>query len=466
MTANNHIELWDKCRSIIRDNIPVEQYDTWFKDINSLKFENDILTLVVPTAFYAEQIEERYLKILAPAIRRVYGPSVQLFYHFYQVNGQPESQVVQKSEGPSNTIIEQQLKAPAANPFYAPYQGNIDSQLNPRYTFENYCGGESNKIVKSIAEAIANDPSNHTFNPLFIFGPVGVGKTHLMQAIGIRLKEKNPQSRVLYVNARLFSSQYTAAVARKNTNSFFYFYQSIDTLLIDDIQDLHDKPGTQNTFFHIFNHLHQNNKQIIMSSDRAPADMEGFEERMLSRFKWGMAAELSKPDIELRREVLAQKAARDGINLPLDVREYIAGNVTSSIRELEGVMVSLVGHAAMLNCPITLDLAKTVVGNTVKVVQQRPINFDLLAQEVGSYYNIQPDVLFTKSRKREISDARQILMYLAKKIAKLPIVDIGKLLQRTHATVNYACNIIEERMQSDFQLQADISNIQTAILAH
>lgn len=466
MTADNHIELWEKCLAIIRDNIPAEQFNTWFKDVSSFSYENDTLTLVVPTAFYAEQIEERYLKILAPAIRRVYSPSTQLFYHFYQVKGLPDTSVVQKSEAPSNTIIDQQLKAPAANPFQAPVQGNLDPQLNPRYTFENYCGGESNKIVKSIAEAIANDPTNHTFNPLFIFGPVGVGKTHLMQAIGIRLKEKNPQSRVLYVNARLFSSQYTAAVARKNTNSFFHFYQSIDTLLIDDIQDLHDKPGTQNTFFHIFNHLHQNNKQIIMSSDRPPAEMEGFEERMLSRFKWGMSAELSKPDLDLRRDVLAQKAARDGIELPWEVREYIAGNVTSSIRELEGVMVSLVGHSAMLGCPITLDLAKTIVGNTVKVVERRPINFDLLVQEVGTYYNIKPDVLFTKSRKREISDARQILMYLAKKIGKLPIVDIGKMLQRTHATVNYACNMIEERMQSDFQLQADISNIQTAIMSH
>lgn len=199
-----------------------------------------------------------------------------------------------------------------------------------------------------------------------------------------------------------------------------------------------------------------------MSSDRAPVDMEGFEDRLLSRFKWGMAAELQKPDLELRRSVLTQKAAQDGLDLPFDVKEYIAANVTTSIRDLEGIMVSLVAHATVLGQPINMDLAQQVVGNTVKV-SARPINFDILAQEVSSYYNLQPDVFFSKSRKREISDARQILMYLAKKIGKLPIVDIGKLLQRTHATVNYACNIIEERMQSDFQLQADIHNIQLAL---
>lgn len=462
MINNNHIELWDKCRAIIKDNIPAEQFNIWFKDVSSVKFEDDALVLYVPSSFYAEQIDERYMKLMRPVLQRVYGSNVKLYYQFFQVKDQPDTTVKQLSAKPSGTILDQQ-KAQPANPFNTPVQTNIDPQLNPRYTFENYCGGESNKIVKSIAEAIANDPTNHTFNPLFIFGPVGVGKTHLMQAIGIRLKEKNPRSRVLYVNARLFESQYTAAVARKSTNSFFHFYQSIDTLLIDDIQDLHNKPGTQNTFFHIFNHLHQNNKQIIMSSDRAPVDMEGFEERLLSRFKWGMAAELERPDLELRRSILSQKAAQDGLDLPFDVKEFIASNVTTNIRDLEGIMVSLVAHAAVLNCPINMNLAKSVVGHTVKV-SSRPVNFDRIAQEVGSYYNLSPDVLFTKSRKREISDARQVLMYLAKKIAKLPIVDIGKLLSRTHATVNYACNIVEERLQSDHQLQSDISSIQMAVM--
>lgn len=463
MIDNQHIDLWNKCCSIIRDAVPAEQYDTWFSPVSSMKYVDGVLTVLVPSPFFAEQLEMRFINVLGSALHQVYGPDVKLFYQFYQVGGEPTTKVNQLSANPSPTIIEQ-MEAPAPNPFQPPVKGTIDSQLNPKYTFENYCGGESNKIVKSIAEAIANDPSNHTFNPLFIFGPVGVGKTHLIQAIGIRLKEKNPQSRVLYVNARQFESQYTTAVARKTTNSFFHFYQSIDTLLVDDIQDLQNKPGTQNTFFHIFNHLHQNNKQIIMSSDRAPVDMEGFEDRLLSRFKWGMAAELQKPDLELRRSVLAQKAAQDGLDLPFDVKEFIASNVTTSIRDLEGIMVSLVAHAAVLNRPITLDLAREIVGNTVKV-SARPVNFDLLAQEVGTYYHLQPDVFFTKSRKREISDARQILMYLAKKIARLPIVDIGKLLQRTHATVNYACNIIEERMKSDFQLQTDINNIQAAVLA-
>ncbi len=463
MPENEHTQLWGKCLDLIRDNIPAEQFNAWFKDITSLKYENDTLVLLVPSAFFAEQLEQRFISILAAVLRRVYGPKVKLFYQYLQVQNQPETKVNQLSDNPSPQIVEQRTHAQAANPFTAAPTGDIDSQLNPRYSFRNYCGGESNKVVRSIAEAIANDPSNRTFNPLFIFGPVGVGKTHLMQAIGIGIKEKNPRQRVLYVTARLFESQYTTAVAKKMTNSFYRFYQSIDTLLIDDIQDLHNKPGTQNIFYHIFNHLHQNNKQIIMSSDRAPVDMEGFEDRLLSRFKWGMTAELQSPDIELRRDVLTQKAQQDGLELSKEVLDYISTTVTTSIRDLEGIMVSLVAHSTLLNCPITLDLAKSVISKTVKVVA-RPINFDLIAQEVSSYYNIEPKTLFSKTRKREVSDARQILMYLAKSVGKIPIVEIGKLLTRTHATVNYACNIIEERRQSDQQLQYDISHIQAAVL--
>ncbi len=321
----------------------------------------------------------------------------------------------------------------------------------------------SNKIARSIGMAIADNPSLKTFNPLFVFGPTGVGKTHLIQAIGIRVKERNPRARVLYVTARLFESQFTAASQNKHINDFFAFYQSIDTLIIDDIQDLAGKPKTQNTFFHIFNHLHQNQRQIILSSDCAPSQMEGMEARLLSRFKWGMSTQLDKPDLALRKDVLTQKAEQDGLSIPDEVLGYIAKNVTDSIRELEGVIVSLMAYATVLNQEITIDLARAVLANAVKI-NKRQVNFDAITQEVAAYYNIDPDVMFTKSRKREISDARQMVMYLAKKLAKMPLKAIGTRLSRTHATVLYACKNIEERLPIEKQLQEDVNKIEGALM--
>lgn len=459
-TTNNHIELWEQCRSYIRDIVEPVQFDTWFRDIRSIKFEDGKLELLVKSGYFADQLEERFLSVLKSGINKVYGKGVKLFYVFDTIKGDHSSEVKLKSTSPSPTIMAQS-NAQAANPFTASQDQVIDSQLNPRYTFENYCISESNKIAGSIGESIADNPSIKTFNPLFVFGSTGVGKTHLIQAIGIRIKEKTPQSRVLYVTARLFESQYTSAVAKGNTNSFFHFYQGIDTLIVDDVQDLRNKPGTQNTFFHIFNHLHQNNKQIIMSSDCAPAEMDGFEARLLSRFKWGMSVALEKPDIELRRNVLRQKAAQDGVELSDEIIEFIVSNVTDSIRELEGVIVSLVAHATVLNRDIDLSLAKMVIANAVKI-NRKKVNFEMIAQAVASHYNIDADLLFSKTRKREISDPRQVLMFLAKKIAKMSTTNIGTRLDRTHATVIYACKNIEERLPLEKKLSQDIQVIEAS----
>ena len=284
----------------------------------------------------------------------------------------------------------------------------------------------------------------------------------LIQAIGIRIKEHNPESRVLYVTARLFESQYTAAVSRSKINEFINFYQSIDTLIIDDIQDLIGKQKTQNTFFHIFNHLHQNQKQLILSSDCCPSQMEGMEARLLSRFKWGMTVELERPDFELRKGVLTQKAEQDGLAISEEVLNYIATNVTDSIRELEGIIVSLMAHATVLNQDITIDLARNVLANAIKV-NKRQINFEMITQEVCSHYQIDPDLIFTKTRKREISDARQMIMYLSKKLAKMPLTAIGTRLSRTHATVLHACNNIDERLAFEKQLQEDVRKIEETL---
>ena len=372
--------LWDKCLEIIRDTIPEEHYHYWFSPLSFESLKDNVLTISCPSEFFVEQLEDRYVRVLKSALDRVFGKGIRLIYNFPVVANDPTSKVSMDSAQPSAAV--KPGPGASANPFQDKYVEEINSQLNPEYTFENYCISESNKVAQSIGEAIANDPKLKTFNPLFIFGPCGVGKTHLIQAIGIRIKERDPRTRVLYITARLFQDQFSSATLRGKINEFIKFYQSIDTLIIDDIQELIGKEKTQRTFFHIFNHLKQNNKQLIMSSDCAPADMEGMEERLLSRFKSGMTARLDKPDYALRREVLLQKSRRDGINLPEDVVEFIVTNVTQSIREIEGVMVSLLAYATGLNCEIDINLARRVLANSVKL-NQRKTNFESITKDVS-----------------------------------------------------------------------------------
>lgn len=457
----NHIELWQRACEFLENNLQRQQYAAWFGQVHSLGFDGRNLKLQVPSRLYADYFETTFKDILNAAIKKVYGQGVLVTFCFNVVKDDPRSAVSERSADMSPVIIKNSMAA-AANPFIDERPKVFDSQLNPRYNFENYCSGESNVLARTVAESIANDPTNHTFNPLFVFGPTGVGKTHLIQAIGIRIKEQNPQARVLYVTARLFQSQYTAANAKGQINNFFHFYQGIDTLIVDDIQDLAGKGETQNTFFHIFNQLQLNNRQIIMSSDCAPSQMDGFESRLLGRFKWGMTTELFKPDAELRRNVLLKKAQQDGIEISEEIINYIADNVTDSIRDLEGVVVSLVAHATVLNCEINMSLAQTVVANAIRI-KRRQVNFEMVTQAVSSHFNIEADTLFTKSRKREISDARQIVMFLAKKLVGMSYKNIGTKLGRTHATVIYACNNIEERMPIDKDLRASIDTIKELI---
>ena len=458
---NENQHKWEECLNIIRDTIPAEQYTYWFSPLAFLKMEANKLTISTPSEFFAEQIEERFYRVFWPALKRVFGSDIKLEYSFPVVSGDPSSEVVMGSSHPSTAV--KPAQGATANPFKKNVE-EIDSQLNPVYTFENYCISESNKVAQSIGEAIANNPKLHTFNPLFVFGSCGVGKTHLIQAIGVRIKERDPRTRVLYVTARLFESQFTTAVWRGSINDFINFYQSIDCLIIDDIQDLIGKEKSQRTFFHIFNHLKQNNKQIILSSDCAPAMMEGMEERLLSRFNSGMTAKLEKPDYELRKAVLRMKASTNGLQLPEDVIELIAQNVTSSIRELEGVVVSLLAHATSLNMEINVDLARRVLANSVKL--NRPsLNFESITQQVSKYYGVDLKLLFSKSRKREISDARQIVMYLAKKHTKMPLKAIGLRLQRNHATVLYACRQIEDLLPIEKKLADDIAHIEEQLLS-
>lgn len=463
----NVAQQWNRCLDVIKANLPTEQYDVWFAPIVAVDFdqENNRVTLRVPSKFFVEQIEGRYITILSAALKKVFGDNVKLTYK-YNVVANDDTSAVEQNEDNSSIKLRQELKMikpRVANPFEREDQlEDIDPQLNPRYTFENYCCSMSNKLAVSIGQAIVEHPEVKTYNPLFVFGSTGVGKTHLLQAIGIKLKETNPRMRVLYVSSRVFESQFTTAIQQKKINDFINFYQSIDVLLLDDIQFLAGKPKTQNTFFHIFNHLHQHQRQLVMSSDCRPSDLDGMEPRLISRFKWGMTVELAKPDYDLRRRFLEMKAAQDGLDIGAEVLDYIATHVTDSVRELEGVMVSILAHATMLGQDITIDLARDIIGNTVKTTPKQ-LTFEYIAETVADYYNLPTDVLYGKSRKREISDARQLVMYLAKKEAQMSSTSIGAKLDRTHATVLHACIQIEQRMSIEKDFSREVQAITASL---
>lgn len=451
--ADDHISLWQKCLAYFSQHLAAEQYDKVFRVITSERFADGVVTINVPSPYFVELLEERYMSLIEQAFAKYYPPGTRLAYQYVQVAQQPDTTVKQLSSKPS---------AAAGDAFRRPAPNDISPNLNAVYTFDNYCPSDCNKVPLAIAHSIADNPSCKTFNPLFVFGSTGVGKTHLIQAIGLRLKEQHPEMRVLYVTARLFETQFTTATHAGKINDFFSFYQSIDTLIIDDVQDIAKKPSTQNTFFHIFNHLHQNQKQIIMSSDCAPADMAGFEERLLSRFKWGVAARLDKPDLQLRRQVLRLKSQQDGLELPDDIIEYLAQGVTDSVRELEGVTLSLITHAMALKRPINVELARMVMAQAVNP-KQRELTIDSVIEHVCEYYDLDPDTLITKVRRRPINDARQIVMYLTKRHTRLSLKTIGTQLRRDHSTVVHACKAIADRLAVEPKLQNDIRLIEQAM---
>mgnify|MGYP000151101008 CR=1 FL=1 len=460
MTANNS-ERWKKCQEIIKDNLgpdPVP-YETWFAPIVEESFINNVLTLRVPTNFYAEVLESRYLDLLRATLFRVYGKGIKLNYSYDIVKDVPESHVVTQVPHKSPAVQEM-------NPFVQQDRFSsvaLDSQLNPIYTFENYCESKSNKLAFTIANAIVRHPEKQTFNPMFIFGPTGVGKTHLIQAIGIGMKEENPDLRVLYLSARTFESQYTTAVRNNKVNDFINFYQSIDMLIMDDVQEFAGKTATQNTFFHIFNHLHQNGKQLILTSDRAPVLLQGMEERLITRFKWGMVAELEKPTVELRKDILRNKIRRDGLQFPPEVINYIAENVSDSVRDLEGIIISIMAHSTIYNREVDLELAQRIV-RKVSHTENKPVTVDNIIQAVCSHFGLDINAIHSKSRKRDVVQARQIAMYLAKNYTDFSTAKIGSLIGgKDHATVLHACKTITELKEVNKPFAAELDEIQATL---
>ena len=463
MIENNHIGLWNRCLAMIRDNVPETIFKTWFEPIVPLMYQNKALTIGVPSQFFYEYLEEKFADLLRVTLNKEIGEGTQLMYRVLidKTNGQTIDLVGTNRSGalPASTTITGGNIAP--NPMQAPAPQDLDPHLNPNYNFENFIKGSSNEFSRTVGETVAKNPAK-TFNPLFLYGPSGVGKTHLTNAIGTRIKELYPEKRVLYVSAHLFQVQYTDSVRTNHFNDFISFYQTIDVLIIDDIQEFAGVTKTQNTFFHIFNHLHQNGKQLILTSDRAPVMLQGMEERLLTRFKWGLVAELERPDKELRKNILRNKIHRDGLNIPENVISYIAENVNESVRELEGIINSLLAQSILFKREIDMDLAERIVRKAVRI-ENKPITIEEIVAKVCEHYKMDEAVLHTKSRKREIVQVRQVAMYLAKKHTDISTSKIGHLIgNRDHATVLHACKIVKDLAEVDKSLKSDIEEIEAS----
>ena len=348
------------------------------------------------------------------------------------------------------------------NPFIIPglKKLNVDPQLNPNYTFENYIEGDCNRLARSAGYAVAAKPGGTSFNPLMIYGGVGLGKTHLAHAIGIGIKEQFPNKTVLYVGSEKFAHQFIDAIKNGSTNDFIHFYQMIDVLIIDDVQFFSGKEKTQDVFFHVFNHLHQNGKQIILTSDKPPVDMQGMEQRLLSRFKWGLSADLAAPDLETRIAILEKKMYGNGIELPKEVVEYLAYNINTNIREMEGAWTSLLAQASLNKKAITLDLAKQMIDKFVKNTE-REVSIDYIQKVVCDYFDLPLEILKSKTRKREVVQARQISMYFSKKMTKSSLANIGAHCGgKDHATVLHACKTVTNLSETDKQFKIYLSDLE------
>ena len=459
-------QLWDKCLALIRENISEQQYNAWFKRtvFESFTKETKTVLLRVPSPFVYEYLEENYVDLLRKVLTRAFGNGVNLSYRIVTDSENKKTQVVEGDEPAEESMRPQQSTHANESPTMldsAPQQ-QIDSQLNPNLTFKNYIEGNSNKLPRAIGQTISEHPQNMQFNPFFVFGPSGCGKTHLINAIGVEAKRLHPEKRVLYISARLFEVQYTNAVLRNTINDFINFYQTIDILIVDDIQEWEDKKGTQNTFFHIFNHLFRNGKRIILASDRPPVELKGMNERLITRFSCGLIAELEKPNVQLCVDILESKIRHDGLSIPEDVVKFIASTANGSVRDLQGVINSLMAYSVVYNCGIDMQLAQRIIKRSVKV-DDNPLTVDEIIESVCQHYNVTPANINSRSRKKDFVMARQVAVYLAQKYTKLPASRIGRLVGgRDHSTVIYSCNQVERRMKIDQKFLSEITSIENS----
>ena len=462
---NSHKALWDDCLRLIQANVTEQQFKTWFAPIvfESYSEANNTLLVQVPSPYVYEYLEQYYVGLLSKVLVRVFGTKVVLRYRVLTDKGHGIVQDID-SEGPSEIESPRPLRggnqAPTVLDAATPQQ--LNPQLDPKKTFQNFIEGNSNKLPRTVGLSIAEHPGKTTFNPFFIFGPSGCGKTHLINAIGVRCKETYPQKRVLYVSARLFQVQFTDSVRHNTTNDFINFYQSIDVLIVDDIQEWINSPKTLDTFFHIFNHLFRCGKQIILASDRPPVDLQGMKDRLLTRFACGLIAELEKPNVQLCVDILNAKCRRDGLKIASDVIQYIAETANGSVRDLEGVVNSLMAYSIVYNSNIDLRLAERIIKRAVKI-DDHPLTIDDILEKVCGHFRVEQRHVFSKSRKREYVQARQVSMYLAQKYTKMPAGRIGQLIgNRDHSTVIHSCNTIEKRLKIDKAFSAELSSIENS----
>ena len=468
--SRNASSVWNDCLSFIKDNIQPQAYKTWFLPIKPVKLSENVLSIEVPSKFFYEWLEEHYVKILKTALQKELGNDARLVYSIRMENTFGNKAAFTENI-PSNNrggVQPQEVDAPLnsqtselKNPFVIPGIKNlqIESQLNPSYNFDNFLEGDSNRLGRSAAQAVAAKPGGTSFNPLLIFGGVGLGKTHLAHAIGVEIKEKYQDKTVLYIAAEKFTQQYIEAVKKNTRNDFIHFYQLLDVLIIDDVQFLSGKTGTQDVFFHIFNHLHQNGKQVILTSDKAPVDMQDIEQRLLSRFKWGLSAELQLPNYETRISILKNKLYRDGVNINDDIVEYVAKNIKTNVRELEGAIISLIAQSSFNKAEITLELAQDVVMKFVKNTK-REVSIDYIQKVVSDYFQMDIETLQSKTRRRHIVQARQLAMYFAKKFTKASLASIGNQIgKRDHATVLHACKTVDNLTFTDKQFRKYVEDL-------
>ena len=469
MTQERHIAVWNNCLNFIRQNIDPRQFDLWFRPIKPVSLVDSTLTVEVPSEFFREYVEDAYLDIMKAALKKELGVSAKLLYAAIPVRKQPPL-VYPASHGnvPVNKTVSVETYNRGGNPGPFVFPGiqrvQINPHLNPVYCFENLIVGECNKMGFTAGESISLAPGKTAFNPLFLFGGPGLGKTHLAQAIGIEIKKKYPELVVLYVPANRFKTQYMDAVHVKNKlTDFLAFYMKIDVLIMDDIQDLIGQ-GTQNAFFNIFNHLHQSGKQLIFTSDRPPVELESFEERLLSRLKWGLSVELLVPDFQTRYDMLKARAFREGVQLKEEVLQFLATRIKSNFRELEGALISLIANATLAHKDITVSLAEKI---TEKIVgeQQNDITIDKVQKIVCDYFNITRDELLSKTRKRQIVQARQIAMYMSRTHINCSLSTIGaEIGGKDHATVLHACTTVNDLMSTDKTFKQYVTDIEKLLV--
>jgi chromosomal replication initiator protein len=453
--------VWDACLESIREKVNTQSFKTWFEPIVPLHLRSGILTVQVPSQFFYDWLEEHYYAIINATITRVLGADASLEY------------TVRVDETPVDTEYHTPIPAvrrtppvaitlpggSSAHSDAALAKETLPSSLNPRYTFENFIKGDSNQLARAAASAVANNPGGTSFNPLVIYGGTGLGKTHLIQAVGNHVLTHGKARRVLYVSSEKFTVDFVDAVQRDRMSDFSSFYRTMDVLIVDDIQFFAGKEKTQDNFFHTFNELHQIGKQIILSSDRPPKELKGLDDRLLSRFQWGLTSDIQAPDLETRIAILRKKSETDGIDLPQDVVEFIAANVTSNIRELEGCLISLLARASLEGREINLDLARDVLKMVVGDVRS-PMTIETIQRTVCEYFNLPEDLLRAKTRKQEVVNARQIAMYLAKELTNSSLKTIGLHFGgRDHSTVIHAYQSVEDQMRIDTKYQTTVTQI-------